>query len=240
VTDTEHPWRSFSKDVQNTLADPLPEPQVLDFYNRLYDRLSDLSDTLRRSTLGLLIVAAITELFNGTGVAHLQLGPFEINDLSTIRKFLPLLGAYLIYDLVATGTRYVYSRRVLNALNYAYRPALFRRRYAALTYPLTGSLYGRALWSDAESNGSHLASRLVGIYTTVLRLGSATTPVALECIWFWRLFLNYGTGDALVWLSLVLSVGFVSFAAATLVNAVGGRMVDLRKVFDGLRRSNIR
>lgn len=151
---------------------PLPE-QVERFYTRLLERMKDLSDSSRRSVYLLLLVSASIELLDQAAISDIQIGPFQVHDLSFIRKALPVIGGYLIYELSANGVRYLYSRRLANAIVEQYQPELSAvGQYPRLIYPLASSLFGPLPWHQSD----HIRLSLITVFTAVLRIGSLAIP----------------------------------------------------------------
>ena len=69
------------------------------------ERLKNLNTSLRRSVFELLLIAAIIQLLDLTAISEFQLGPTQLSDLTLVHKFLPVVAAYLIYDIVVTVLR---------------------------------------------------------------------------------------------------------------------------------------
>jgi len=192
--------------------EPLP-PQAVEYYKQLLDRLNALVDGIRRSSFLLLIVAGSIELISGSAVSDVDLRPFKITDLSAVQRFLPLIAAFLIYDLVASGIRYLYTRRVAISIDREYRPKLQASTLSYLAFPPMPSLFGPV----AHHRSRDLNRRMILFMRAGLRLGGITTPLILEFYWYFNLFNELGVNDFALWLSLVSSALPLLYVATALV-----------------------
>jgi hypothetical protein len=207
-------------ELAEALSDPpLPE-QAERFYCRLLERMKDLADASRRDAYLLLLVAACMELLNRAAIVDVSLGPFAVNDISLVHKVLPVVAAFLVYDISANGVRYLYTRKLANSVVDDYQPALSAAStYSRLTYPLASSLYGPLPWYQER-----VRIRPIVAMTAALRIGAVILPPVLMISWFWRLFSTYGADDVLVWISACFTAGFVIFAALVVLEALTARM----------------
>jgi hypothetical protein len=71
------------------------EEQVTKYLDWLYSRITDYSQSMRRTSLLVLLLIAIFELVNGPGAVQVSLGSFRISKGSIILIFIPALVAYL-------------------------------------------------------------------------------------------------------------------------------------------------
>lgn len=209
-------------ELSQAMSDPPLPDQVERFYTRLLERMKDLTDSSRRSIYVLLLVSASVELLDQAAVSDVQIGPFQVHDLSFVQKALPVIGGFLIYELATNGVRYLYTRRLANSLIEQFQPALFAiGHYPRLVYPLSSSLFGPLAWYQQD----HAKFRLIKVSTAGLRVGSLAIPPLLELSWYWRLFETYGFRDVLVWLSLSFTLGFVAFAGLIVWTSIKTGMV---------------
>jgi hypothetical protein len=212
---------NFPELLQAMSDPPLPD-QVERFYTRLLERMKDLTDSSRRSIYLLLLISASVELLDQAAVSNVQIGPFQVHDLSFIQKALPVVGGFLIYELATNGVRYLYTRRLANSLIEQFQPALSAiGHYPRLVYPLASSLFGPLAWYQQD----HARFRLIKVSTAVLRVGSLAIPPLLELRWYWRLFETHGFRDVLVWLSVCFTLGFVAFASLVVWTSVKTGMI---------------
>jgi hypothetical protein len=206
--------------LAKALSDPpLPE-QAERFYGRLLERMKDLTDASRRDVYLLLLVAACMELLNRAAIVDVSLGPFKVSDISLVHKILPLVAGFLVYDLSTNGVRYLYTRKLANAVVEEYQPAFSAAgTYPRLTFPPASSLYGPLPWYQER-----IRIRPIVAMTAALRIGAITLPPLLMAWWFWRLFSVYGADDVLVWISVCVTAGFVVLAALVVLEAMAADM----------------
>jgi hypothetical protein len=196
-------------------AEVTPE-QASALYDRLLQRLKDVTDASRRSALGLILVAIVWELLDRAAISEVSVGGFQISDLSVVRRVLPVVGAYFIFDLVSNGFRYYYTRDVVVEMDKHYSTRLHDVDVTRLCYPVPPSLFGPLVWYRTNTP----RASLVAAFNAALRLGSVTIPVLLEVRWYVRLFADFGPDDLLLWLSLVCSTGLIMFAGLLAIEGV--------------------
>jgi hypothetical protein len=178
------------------------------YLTSLQAAMKDIAEAQRRSVFLAVLIAATMELFNRAAVSNVQVGPFQISDLSLIRKFLPVLFAYLIYDLVVLGLRYLQSWAVWAEIVRSFDEALSASGLERLLLPIGGSLYGPLFFPKRGR-----PEAVVSSFTTALRWGSLVLPVIIEVYAIGRLFAGFGVDDFLVWLSAIISAAFLAYAA---------------------------
>jgi hypothetical protein len=197
-------------------------PTAIAYLSELRSRMKDLSESSRRTVVLLLLVAAVFQLLDQAAVVSVQAGPFQIRDLSLIQRVLPLIFAYLIYDATVFGVRYLYSLRVASEIARSCQPSIKSSSLDALLNPQGSPLFGPMLWHRSKSRQYRLLTGL----TLVLRLGSLLVPLMIEVYAFYRLFEVFGRRDEVIWISALISFGFIVLAA----------MVILTGLRDGLIR----
>jgi hypothetical protein len=190
--------------------------------------MKDSVDSERRSVFVSLLVAFIYELFNRAAISNVEVGPFEIRDLSLVQKALPVVFAYLVYDLMVLGIRNVQSYEVHSEIIRLFDKPLTESGLDLLLVPQETSLFGPALVPTSDNR-----NRLVEFLTALLFVGYMTLPFLIEVYMLYRLFDAYGSNDPLVWVSSIFAVGFLVFAIALYVSAF---MVRALPAEDGSRR----
>jgi hypothetical protein len=182
--------------------------KAADYLTSLRTIMKDITDAQRRSVVLLLLVATAFVMLDHSAIVNAQLGPFQIRDLSPVQKALPVLFAYLIYDSVVSGVRYLYSRVVYYEISHLCQEHLHSTHLDRLVLPHGSSLFGPWLFLP-EGN------RLQGFIrrtTRVLRWGALASVFAVEVYLIYRLFRVYGAGDIVVWLSAIISLSLVVFS----------------------------
>jgi hypothetical protein len=200
---------------------PLPE-KVAQVYEQILDRTKDLAEINRRSVFGLLLVSGSAELLTRAGISGLQLGPFEITDLSAIRIVLPLMASYLIYDIATNSIKSIYSRHLLIAINHAFRRSLHDGQYVRLTYPHGAPLFGPLPWYESQTRTYWLIEKM----TIILRIGSMAVPPLLISRWYYGLFRVFGFKNPLLWLSTTTAIGFIVFAILLILEANRSNLIN--------------
>ncbi|WP_132189797.1 MULTISPECIES: hypothetical protein [Kribbella] len=207
----------------------LPAGQIASLYDRLLDRLKEINDASRKSILGLLLVTTAVELLNRAAISNVAIGGFEVSDLSVVRKILPMVAAYFIYDLVVHGFRFYYTRAVVSEIDRIYSSQLSAHRLTRISYPIAPSLFGPLAWYQSKSS----MFPIVAAFNVVLRAGTVLTPLLLELWWYTKLFNTFGLDDVLLWVSSSLSAAFIAFAAVLVVEGVKRGVLRRENFFQG-------
>jgi hypothetical protein len=76
------------------------EEELKDFYDKSYGKLQELNKRVDKTSLSLIVVVLIYFLIIKSSVTDFNLGPFNINDIGVISQLLPVLFAYLLFDLM--------------------------------------------------------------------------------------------------------------------------------------------
>ena len=132
----------FSLDqAERAVGDPPLPPEVAALHDAAISRLEWLRDSARRSGVQLILVALLMELFRQSAIADVQIGPVQFHDLAAVQKGLPVLGAYLIFDVCYTVIRLGQAQQFLWNLTLLHRPKLAASTFAALSRPPYPALF---------------------------------------------------------------------------------------------------
>jgi hypothetical protein len=183
--------------------------EAKDYMVSLQASMKDISDAQRRSVFLLLLTAATFELLNRAAIINAQVGPFQIKDLSLIQKALPVLFAFLIYDSVMLGVRFLFMRAVYHEATRICAKGLHSTGLNRLLIPHSSSLFGPLLFPTGDR-----LDRTLRISTRVLQWAAFITPFFIEVYSLFRLFREFGRRDVIVWLSALFSVVFLLYAIA--------------------------
>jgi hypothetical protein len=200
---------------------------ALEYLTELRSRMKDLSEGIRRAASLLLLVAAVFQLLDQAAVVGLQAGPFQIEDLSIIQQALPVVFAYLIYDATVLGMRYLYSINVAIEISVQFQPTIRSNRLDVLLNPQGSPLFGPMLWHHSAS----ALYRLIGRFMLLLRLGSVLAPLGIEGYAYYRLFSAFGADDLVIWISLLISLFFIVFAALVVLTALRDQLIRPSNMF---------
>jgi hypothetical protein len=226
---------AFPKDHEK--ADQKENSAAIAYLGELRVRMKDLSDSSRRTVILLLLVAAAFQLLDQAAVVSVQAGPFQIRDLSVIQKVLPVIFAYLIYDETVSGIRYLYSLRVASEISRAFQPSVKSSSLDGLLNPQGSPLFGPMLWHRSKSREYRLLAKL----TQVLRLGSLLLPLVIEAYAFYRIFEAFGFRDVVVWISALVALGFIIFAALVILTALRDGLIEPKAILGpGLDQATFR
>jgi hypothetical protein len=208
--------RPYGEQVETAFGGVDGSARAKSYVASLQAAMKDIADAQRRSVFLALLIAATMELFNRAAVSNVQVGPFQISDLSLIRKFLPVLFAYLMYDIVVLGLRYLQSWAVWVEILRVFDGALSSSGLQRLLLPVGPSLYGPLFFPERGK-----LEALAQLFTAVLRLGSLVFPLIIEVYAISILFISFGVNDLLVWLSAIVSAAFLLYGVILFIAGRG-------------------
>lgn len=181
---------------------PMSPTDYLDIV-RLHWRTAE--DTLRRTTLGLLVVAALFVLVSEAGVAEFDLGPIRITDLTIIQKAVPVVFAYLTLEWVTLGILINRLGSVHDAVVERVQPDLKKAYLQLLLAPAVMSLAGEAR-VVGEPGRMH---NLMQGFTVVKTLFFIAALIVLQGYFQWSQFTTFGVADVGVWIALIPTAVFL-------------------------------
>lgn len=139
-----------------------------DFYDKSYEKLKELNKRIDRLTISLLVVVLVYFLLAKTSIESFSIGPFSIKDIGVIGQLLPVLFAYLLFDLLISS---IHKTEVLITVK-----MLFLSMYV----------------QDVEPSDFDAVKNKLGFFTRILlpfsfttelsRLVSGKTPFGLGCL----------------------------------------------------------
>jgi hypothetical protein len=175
-----HPYREqVGEQVETAFGGVDGSARAKSYLASLQAAMKDIADAQRRAAFLALLIAATMELFNRAAISNVQVGPFQISDLSLIRKFLPVLFAYLMYDIAVLGVRYLQSWAVWVEILKEFDKALSSSGLQRLLLPVGPSLYGPLFFPERGR-----LEALAQLFTKLLRLGSLAFPLSSKCTRF--------------------------------------------------------
>jgi hypothetical protein len=195
--------------VRRAFGDASMHAYAADYAQAVHANVKDLAEGMRRSALLLVVTAIAFELINQAAIAGAQIGPFQVRDLSLVQKALPVMSAYLAYDAVSLGLRYVYSWQVYQGILRLTHEPVWLAWLDTLLRPPTSSLLGPP--PLALQAGGRL-DRLAFMLSRGLRSVALGSSVVVEAYMFVRLFQRFGPDDIVLWASAALSAGFFVYA----------------------------
>ncbi|MET3113257.1 uncharacterized membrane protein (DUF485 family) [Pedobacter sp. CG_S7] len=140
------------------------ESDLKDFYDKSYAKLQELNKRIDKTTLSLIIIVLVYFLLAKSSVESFSIGPFNIKDIGVIGELLPVLFAYLLFDLIICS---IHKTEVLITVKLLFL-TLYKQKIEL---------------ADFDKNNVFTRILLPFSFTTDLsRLVSGKTPVAMGCI----------------------------------------------------------
>ena len=92
------------QEILKFIVDNNDNENLLDFYNKIYDKLKEINKRIDKLTAYLIIVVFVFLIASKSSIQSFQVGPISINDITIIVKLLPILFSYLLTDLVVSSS----------------------------------------------------------------------------------------------------------------------------------------
>ena len=158
-----------------------------------------------QASLLMFFLFLVFELLTRAAISEVTVGPFKVNNLTLIQKGLPVVIAYLYYELCAFRAMVIIQSVVYKSI------------VKGICKPFhDNNLETIAMFSSTfdvedflESNVEGNSNRLIGFLSQPLRLTLVFMPLLFAAYAFYRCFSIFGKGDFLVWTSLVISALFL-------------------------------
>jgi hypothetical protein len=218
--------RSFAQRTQQAFSGEDGPSRARNYLGSLHASMKDIADAEKRSVFLSILVAFTFELFNRAAISNVQIGPFEIRDLSLVHKCLPVLFAYLMYDLMVLGVRYVQSHAIHTEIVRRFDRRLSESGLDLLLLPQESSLFGPTYIPSNNKMGM-----VVKLLTVLLTFGTLILPLFIEGYMLIRLFDTFGKSDFLVWSSAIFAIGFFAYSIAIFPAALLHRRTRLETKF---------
>lgn len=163
-------------------------------------------NSLRRTTLGLLVVAVLFELVSQGGVAEFALGPVKVTDLTLVQKAVPVGFAYLTLEWVALGILINRLGSVHDAVVRLEYPRLYEEDLELAMAPTVMSLAGEAR-IVGEPGRTHTLMQMLTQFKTLALL---ILLLAAQVVFHVRQFRTFGFSDVLVWSAFIVTIVFMA------------------------------
>jgi hypothetical protein len=164
----------------------------------------DICSSISRTIALIVLSAGAFELLSRAAVAKASLGPFEIRDLSLVQKILPVMIAYLFYDL----SNLYYQDSQYSAIHELLLKTTHKDFQDAdldlYLEPRVASMYHPAGLRRAYD-------RPLYYFTTFIWLVGLFGITAFQVYAFYQNFQVFGVDDVLTWFTLGIAILFTSF-----------------------------
>jgi hypothetical protein len=180
----------------------------------------DVAATMNRSAmLGLGLIALFELLIAQKSLDNLEIGSFTFTNISILQIAIPVIVASSIFNLLYLAKRWVDHQQVYYDLTERFHPGVARNNLAFLIRPQVSAFLrvgaGRPKTENAR-NADLFSDRVISVFSVLI---GWTLPLAFEIQAFVHLFSVYGLSNAVLWVSLAISVGLMC------CNYIYGRLI---------------
>jgi hypothetical protein len=170
----------------------------------------DISQSTNKSAGFLLGFMALFELLiSQKSLDKLEIGSFSFDNTSILQIAIPVVVAYLVFNLNYLGLRWIDHQAVYNGLTRRFYPRMAQNNLAHLVRPQLSSFvsFGQPVPMRENQRPSDVfPARVSRIFSG---LTSLLLPLAFEIQAYVHLFHVHGNSDPLLWISLVISTSLM-------------------------------
>jgi hypothetical protein len=196
--------KTIVEKVKESLASEAPE-YVDQYYRALLESFHRLDKKYHHALLLLLFAIAAFELLAHTSIVEVALGPFKLNDVGFLQKYLPLIIAYSYCSMSSLGTMRQHMRDLTAAVVAINHKSIAKNSMDIFLQPY--SLFHTSETSQKFSFGA-LSKTFLHIEAIVV-LALMVGPIIFLGHAFYHCFFLFGFRDVNLWVSLILSFVFV-------------------------------
>lgn len=175
------------------------------YFRALLENFHRLDEKFHRALLLLLFSIASFELLAHTSIVEAAVGPFKLNDLGLLQKYLPLVAAYSYCSMSSLGVMRQHMRDLTPAVVTINHESVAKNSLDIFLQP--HSLFHSSETSQKFSVG--MLSKTFLHIEAILVLALMVGPVAFLAHAFYHCFVAFGFRDVNLWVSLSLSFVFV-------------------------------
>lgn len=205
--------KTIVEKVKESLASESPE-YVDQYYRALLENFHRLDEKFHHALLLLLFAIAAFELLVHTSIVEVALGPFKLNDVGFLQKYLPLIVAYSYCSTSSLGTMRQHMRDLTAAVVSINHKSIAKNSMDIFLQP--HSLFHSSETSQKFSFG--VLSKTFLHIEAILVLALMVGPIIFLGHAFYHCFFLFGFRDVNLWVSLILSFVFVFQAVLVFVH----------------------
>lgn len=170
----------------------------------------DVAQAMNRSAVILLGLMALFELLIAQkSLDKLEIGTFTFTNISILQIAIPAIVAFSLFNLLYLVQRWIDHETVYYSVTRRFHRGIARNNLAFLIRPQVSALLQVGANVPVPENRRRTDSfsfRVISIFSVLL---AGTIPIAFEIQAYFHLFSVYGTSDAVLWVSLILSASLL-------------------------------
>lgn len=199
--------------VRDALDADVSENYVLQFLADLRNNMRDAERRTRRTTGFILLFAAVFELINRHGISEATLVFVKLNSLDFALIAIPVVIAYLCYEIAGHVTDSNDLYWVHAKLTEARYPSMRASNLDLLLIPI-GDPFGQAIRAVTFSRRGRLFTLLSWARFPLQIIAPSAAAYAFEIYALVQIFAHFGATNVFVWLSGLLTITFLVLAVA--------------------------
>jgi len=198
--------------IDELFSAPSSHQDFKDYIVQVRTNLGSAEERLQKLFLRSLFLMVAFVLFSRAGISEFTLGPLKITDLSLVQKLIPAIMAYTYYELHAAATMRRLLREVHDELLNVLNETLAKKDLQFYLLPHSPFVAEEII---SRAPDCSLAPLVVNLSLPLIA-SIIIAPLAFLVYAFMRCFAQFGFGDVLVWIVLIVSFlfsfqGFILF-----------------------------
>lgn len=215
--------RLVARKLEAGLSDATPEER-LEYLRDLRASWRDAEAGVTRRLLLLVVLGGLGALSMSNALGEMTLAGVRIEDTSLVPAVIPVLIAYVLYELAVAIAAIDLYGEAHAAVFRRVHPTMSRNRLDDLLTPATSIVWsspGAAWFEDFGRLRWPLETNVSGVVWVGRTMGALVVPPLFLVAYYWQLFADGVTPAAVV--SLVLTVVLVVAAAVNTIGWIRGR-----------------
>jgi hypothetical protein len=180
---------------------------------KLLESWRETTAQLRRTTVLMIALMIVVVLLTSGDVKEVSVGPIKMADLGVASKLLPVVVAFLYLDLVLQFFSAMAYTELYADVARKLVPSVFEEELDVPLAPTLGAMWGgRSILSIGAS--APWAASIVNVLNILCGATFVLSPVGVLAWEYVQLVRKFGSGDVIVWFSLLATLVCVLRAVA--------------------------
>ena len=187
---------------------------ILDYYNKVYDKLKYVNERIEKKSLFLIFIAFIYLISTNAHYESINIGPITIKDIKIITQILPILFSYYILEIIIISNHKAELLTTLKLMSFS----IYKQNYTSENLkPISNNFITRILLPFSFSSEiskfvigqMNILESLIGFILYLPSLLIFISPIVILVLMLRDIYINYF--DTLGKISLFFSIWIISF-----------------------------
>ncbi len=201
--------KSIKQRIKDSFKGDEAAVQAKDYRDTVYAAWKDISSSLSRYTLLIVLLMALFELLTSERTStSISIGSFTLANSPIVQIVLPTIIAYEVYQSYTLTGRWIDLEDAYIELTKICADAQNENELDELIRPFLPVLWGIGARPTA-SVARPIDSFNEDLGFTLFLFAGIIVPIAFECLAYYQLFHRFNFRNALLWISLIITTAFL-------------------------------